>query len=332
MTDTTGLPTSTSPTGASMASDDAPGCGNGALEGEEECDDGNLEVRDACLPSCETARCGDGIVWTGMEECDDGDGIDDSCTNACVMAGCGDGIVWVGQEECDDGNQSDHDMCTNKCQKIECGDGALQGEEECDDGNAIDTDDCSNACVASRFVFVTSIDFNGDLKQHTQQPYYVDVDDQLTGLDRADALCEAVAEHGNLSSERPWRAWLSDDTGSPSTRFDSSFAGYYRLLNGKPVTKGFAGLAISPLLNAINVDEGGSNPNVSGAAWTNTNLDGTVTDMTNHCENWTQGGDLAVKSSPGLIDVTDETWTIYGESVNCTSGLHLYCFQDVSRP
>lgn len=333
-TDTTGLPvpTSTSPTGVPTTSDDAPVCGNGVLEEGEECDDGNLEVRDACLPTCKNAACGDGIVWTGMEECDDGNGVDDSCTNGCAMGGCGDGIVWIGQEECDDGNQSNDDACTNLCQKIECGDGELQGDEACDDGNTIDEDDCSNECVASRYVFITSLRFNGDLKQHTEQQYYVDVDDAFTGLDRADALCEAVAEHGNLPSRLPWRAWLSDDTGSPSTRFDTSFAGYYRLLDGTPVTKGFAGLAIIPLLNAINVGESGPIPDGAGAAWTNTNPDGTVTDMMNHCENWSQGGQLIVKSFIGMVDSTDETWTNYDEMISCAAGLHLYCFQDVSAP
>lgn len=333
-TDTTGqpVPTSTTPTEVTTTPGDAPVCGNGVLEEGEECDDENLEVRDACLPACKNATCGDGIVWTGMEECDDGNGIDDSCTNGCAMGGCGDGIVWVGQEECDDGNQSNDDGCTNDCQKIECGDGELQGDEECDDGNTIDEDDCSNECVASRYVFLTSVDFNGDLKQHGRQLYEVDVNDALMGLDRADALCEAVAEHGNLPSNLAWRAWLSDDTGSPSTRFETSFAGYYRLFNGNPVAKGFAGLAITPLLSAINVDETGSIPDGTGGAWTNTNPDGTVVDAMNHCENWTQGGQPLLKSFFGDVDATDETWTKYDEMLSCLSGFHLYCFQDAPRP
>src|SRR5688572_27655817 len=42
-------------------------CGNGVVEAgcfEEECDDGNLRVYDACLPICVFARCGDGILRT----------------------------------------------------------------------------------------------------------------------------------------------------------------------------------------------------------------------------------------------------------------------------
>ncbi|WP_434420882.1 hypothetical protein [Nannocystis pusilla] len=38
-----------------------------------------------------------------------------------------------------------------------------------------------------------------------------------------------------------WRAWLSDDTGSPSTRFDSAFTGWYQLVDG-PIAKSWSKL------------------------------------------------------------------------------------------
>jgi hypothetical protein len=50
-------------------------CGNGALEGLEECDDGpqNSDLApDACRSDCTRARCGDGVTWepirTGHEQ------------------------------------------------------------------------------------------------------------------------------------------------------------------------------------------------------------------------------------------------------------------------
>jgi Notch-like protein len=46
-----------------------PRCGNGKLEGSEECDDGNSINTDNCTTSCKTARCGDGYK-SEREACD----------------------------------------------------------------------------------------------------------------------------------------------------------------------------------------------------------------------------------------------------------------------
>ena len=76
-------------------------CGNGQLDADEQCDDGNLLNDDACTAACVAARCGDGVTRTdltvedeGYEGCDDGNDADeDGCTVACALAVCGDGIV-----------------------------------------------------------------------------------------------------------------------------------------------------------------------------------------------------------------------------------------------
>lgn len=78
-----------------------PACGDGVVQGQEECDDGNTNNFDACTNMCTQARCGDGVVQPG-ESCDDGNEIpDDACTNNCTEPTCGDGIVQAG-EACDD--------------------------------------------------------------------------------------------------------------------------------------------------------------------------------------------------------------------------------------
>lgn len=61
-------------------------CGNGILEGEEECDDGDEEDGDGCSSICEIEPvCGNGVLDDG-EECDDGDLIDgDGCDSSCVI-------------------------------------------------------------------------------------------------------------------------------------------------------------------------------------------------------------------------------------------------------
>ena len=151
-------------------------CGNGSVEGMEECDDGNQINTDDCTNTCHAAVCGDGIVHQGVEECDqqsngcidcqivftcgngivevpgeecdDGNVVDtDGCTSTCHVAVCGDGIVREGVEDCDDGNTDNTDACA-QCHVATCGDGFLQtGVEECDDGNMVDDDGCTNCTL-----------------------------------------------------------------------------------------------------------------------------------------------------------------------------------------
>lgn len=67
-------------------------CGDGAVTGAEQCDDGGANSdadADACRSNCRFATCGDGVVDDG-ETCDDGNGInDDACNNTCDGAGPG---------------------------------------------------------------------------------------------------------------------------------------------------------------------------------------------------------------------------------------------------
>ncbi|MDD4319252.1 MAG: DUF4215 domain-containing protein [Candidatus Peribacteraceae bacterium] len=120
-------------------------CGNGMKQGAEECDDGNQADEDGCTNLCSLPACGDGIRQ-GAEECDDKNTVnEDGCTTSCKKGVCGDGFVQSG-EECDDGNAEDGDACTSACKNATCGDGFLQNGEECDDGNKNDTDDCTASC------------------------------------------------------------------------------------------------------------------------------------------------------------------------------------------
>ncbi len=132
-----------------------PVCGDGLVEGDESCDDGNLLDGDGCSALCaiELAPvCGDGLV-EGSESCDDGNLLDgDGCSALCAIElapVCGDGLV-EGSESCDDGNLLDGDGCSALC-AIElapvCGDGLVEGSESCDDGNLLDGDGCSALCA-----------------------------------------------------------------------------------------------------------------------------------------------------------------------------------------
>ena len=124
-------------------------CGNGTLEGLEQCDDGNTTAGDGCDALCaDEPICGNGIPEPG-EECDDGnttsgDGCDALCASEPI---CGNGILEAG-EECDDGNTTSGDGCDALCASEPiCGNGILEAGEECDDGNTTSGDGCDALCA-----------------------------------------------------------------------------------------------------------------------------------------------------------------------------------------
>jgi large repetitive protein len=102
------------------------GCGDGRLQGAEECDDG-AENGDAnyggCSSRCRYLGCGDGIV-NGPEECDLGAdkntviyGDSAGCRPGCTRAHyCGDGYVDEDYGEmCDNGTLNGATLCTPFC-------------------------------------------------------------------------------------------------------------------------------------------------------------------------------------------------------------------------
>jgi len=111
--------------------------------------------------------CGDGKV-EGSEECDDGNNVDgDGCNANCQDEYCGDSVLQPGLGEyCDDGNNIDGDGCSSTCEvEPYCGDGNLDRGEECDDGNNIDGDGCSSTCELEEPSTVTAckwIDYDGE--------------------------------------------------------------------------------------------------------------------------------------------------------------------------
>ena len=141
-------------------------CGNGIVEGSEDCDDGasNVNTTDpgqaynGCTASCKRGGfCDDGQV-NGSEQCDGyvnngtyGPNHSLSCNPDCTYGPrCGDGIVQTEYgEECEP-TMSDDPQCTNGCRVPGgCGDMIVQPPEQCDDGayNSGEYGHCAPSCV-----------------------------------------------------------------------------------------------------------------------------------------------------------------------------------------
>lgn len=94
-----------------QAQDPAQVCGNGAKEGLEQCDDGDLSNGDGCSSQCTIEKCGNGIVDEAIgEQCDGTAG----CDAHCHLEYCGDGRMQS-SEQCDDGNGVNDDGCSSVC-------------------------------------------------------------------------------------------------------------------------------------------------------------------------------------------------------------------------
>lgn len=131
---------------AFVSGDDAAiGCGNGIIELDEQCDDGNHAANDGCGAFCRREpRCGNGELER-EEECDPpGTPVCGSeCQWATVEPTCGDG-VQEGIEECDDGNLRNGDECTSRClANASCGNGEVERGEECEPPNK---GSCDESC------------------------------------------------------------------------------------------------------------------------------------------------------------------------------------------
>ncbi|MCA9691372.1 MAG: hypothetical protein KC636_17345 [Myxococcales bacterium] len=97
--------------------EDVPVCGNGVVERDEACDDGNDDNTDLCTDACAVASCGDGYTQKAAgEACDPADPeLPAACDPAtCVWESCGDGALDA-HEDCDDANTDEFDGCNFSC-------------------------------------------------------------------------------------------------------------------------------------------------------------------------------------------------------------------------
>ena len=158
-------------------------------------------------------------------------------------------------------------------------------------------------------MFISSVDLNGN----------------LGGLLGADATCQARANAAGLPGT--YKAWLSDSTQSPSTRFTQSTRPYVRV-DGEVVANNWDELT-SGSIQQVLLDEKGA-PSTDSLAWTNTTSDGTpggAGGANKHCSDWTSNapGPFANNGNPGLF--TDRRWTHNSATACEDTAARLICVQ-----
>ncbi len=282
-----------------MATMGEPACGNGIVEGDEECDSLSLSESGPCLPNCILNVCGDGFVHQDFEACDLGGqngqyGV--LCSEDCEFGGayCGDGVLQLDYEDCELGEI--HDEFDVNC------------------------DTCSWGPY--RVVFVTSVVFDGAM--HTDSL----PDEGKSGLALADLHCQQLADAAEL--EGSFYAWLSDNNGvqnfsNARDRIDGTNSGAsYRMRNGGLVAPSWEALVADGPSKPIVFTEAGITINeIPNRVWTNTGTQGTSLEETD-CNGWT-ASTLVTTGSTGKAGLS-ATWT-NDANFPCQQFLHLYCFQ-----
>ena len=135
-----------------------------------------------------------------------------------------------------------------------------------------------------------------------------------------DTVCQNFADARNLAGT--WKAWMSDASGSPSSRF--THAGVpYRLLDGSVIANNWNDLTDGSLGHAINVMDDGSAAG-SLQVWTGTTSSGTVAPTT--CSGWTNAT-MSFIADFGMSDRTDDGWSDFQLQYCNMPGMHVYCFE-----
>lgn len=308
-------------------------CGDGLVEGAEECDNGFKNADDSpCTTHCKQAVCGDGLLLNVdcLEVCpgceDDCKDCGNDCENCEILCnGCENKC-----EHCDPGAEADG--CTAACEVPDtlCGNGEIDGDEECDAPEDDSPDPDKAPCLHCKFgevrrVFVSSALFTGA----------IDADHDGDALEEADAACQALAAAVDLPRAEHFRAWLSRDwkgpgdiSNSPDKRFLRKLdVGWrYILRDGTIIADDYEDLvdiAKGPK-HSINKDEHGFTIDDDTQVWTGTSNQGL--DVASNCSDWSMatGNGTIGRIGPGTLN-----WSQYpGPKLSCSNARPIYCFED----
>jgi hypothetical protein len=163
-------------------------------------------------------------------------------------------------------------------------------------------------CLDHKTVFVTSTSFGGD----------------LGGLVGADTKCNDLAVNAGLTGT--YKAWLSDATGSPSTRFTKSTTPYV-MTDNTIIALNYMDLIDGSLIAPIQIDETGSQV-ADNSVFTNTDQFGMAGRPAagDSCNNWSVVGTQSVWV--GTTVFTNADWTGQGfANRQCNPSTPLFCFE-----
>jgi len=168
----------------------------------------------------------------------------------------------------------------------------------------------ATAVTDDKVVFTTSTRYSG----------------ALGGVAGADTKCQTHASSAGMLGT--FKAWISDNTLSPSTTFSQLSGADYILIDGTIIANGWSDLTDGTLDNLLNLDENGNA--ISGSySWTNTNSNGSIytTGFNQSCDYWTSGTGGGVRTARrGRASQTSSQWTSYNV-VGCNNTYVLYCFE-----
>lgn len=166
---------------------------------------------------------------------------------------------------------------------------------------------CQGAIACQRVVFVTSVEYTGD----------------LGGVAGADAKCQARADASTVAGihGRTFLAWVSTLATSPSTRMTHGTMPYV-LGDGRAIASNWGDLTDGSLINGIDLDELGLRR--ADSAWTATNSIG-ASYTGQSCQDWTSSkpGD---KAPSGNVGGNGGGWSASGDD-SCDITDALYCFE-----
>jgi hypothetical protein len=277
------------------APDAAPTCTDGVKNGTESDVD--------CGGSCEA--CVDGKFCSAGADC-----ASTLCNNGtCVSPTCVDGMR--------NGDEIDID-CGGSC-----GAGSCKIGQTCTDNTQCVTQVCTSTsagtkvCASPKHVFVTINHYTGGA---------------IGSLTLADRKCQDEADAAHLSGV--FKAWLSDSTGSPSTRFTRNIVPYMLVGNPVLIAQNWNDLTDGALAHAINRNALG-NPQGGGpsacdpaqfSVYTNTQADGTMYQAAYSCSNWTSNTGPSVW---GVLTAEAPLWTheCEGGDNGCAKASALLCFE-----
>ena len=143
----------------------------------------------------------------------------------------------------------------------------------------------------------------------------------LGGLAGADLICQSRATAAGFSGR--FKAWLSDTSGSPSTRFTRNTVAYVRA-DDVPVAYDWEDLTDGLLSTTMSVDESG-NTVPDGLVWTATRGDGAYAGAGQGCNNWSSGGGST--GHYGKTSTTGAAWSAAASNATCVAAYRLYCVE-----